>query len=218
VFPPESPPLPSSLPPSPTPPLRRSTHALRPGGTWLRPIEIFIPARLPSQFMPRTSEMHSYRRSAAAPFSIFLLLLLLHLLWLPPSSPSLAPLSALAVGAPLASSRPCSSSFPHSPPPLSLSPLRSRRFSSTSRRPEARSFTRGIILESTYTFSLSLCVCVCVRISRECYVRRSCLIRRRGVTIAVVIDFTSSFFLFPFFLFFLVIFSRFMFVWHAPDE
>lgn len=40
------------------PPQRARAHYA--ADTLLRPIEIFIPARLPSQFMPRTSEMYCY--------------------------------------------------------------------------------------------------------------------------------------------------------------
>lgn len=50
------------------PPQRARAHYA--ADTLLRPIEIFIPARLPSQFMPRTSEMYCYRRSTML-FSIF---------------------------------------------------------------------------------------------------------------------------------------------------
>lgn len=42
---------------------------LRAADTSPRPIEIFIPARLPFQFMSRTSEMHPANRSAAVSLS-----------------------------------------------------------------------------------------------------------------------------------------------------
>lgn len=54
-----------------TPPPRRA-RAHYAADTLLRPIEIFIPARLPSQFMPRTSEMYCYRRSTGFYYAIFL--------------------------------------------------------------------------------------------------------------------------------------------------
>lgn len=41
-----------------------SSTLARYADTSLQPIEIFILARLPSQFMPRTSEMHCHRRVA----------------------------------------------------------------------------------------------------------------------------------------------------------
>lgn len=44
-----------------------SSTIARYADTSLQPIEIFIPARLPSQFMPRTSEMHCHCRGTGFP-------------------------------------------------------------------------------------------------------------------------------------------------------
>lgn len=110
--------------------------------TSLQPIEIFIPARLPSQFMPRTSEMHCHRRGIEFP---------------PRHSPSP---SAIAIYA-SQNSRETSVSFLFLHPRQKLSSV----FSSGKIRKEreARSLTLSDnrrdranvdILKSTYTFYL----------------------------------------------------------------